>query len=342
MRRFVSLLALTAVGCLLLLPAGLAKSKPLRIYFIDVEGGQATLIVSPSGQSLLIDAGFPGTHGTQTGRILQAAKDARIKQIDYMLVTHYHDDHVGGVPDLAERIKINAYLNHGPNREDSDSTRNGYAAYEKAVGKSQQLVMKPGQGVDMKGLTVEVLTSDGEHLDSPLPGAGTANPYCGQDPQPETDNSENARSLGTLITYGKFRFIDLGDLTKKKEIEMMCPNNPVGTVDLFLVSHHGLAASSTKALAWALHPRVAILDNGARKGGDPEALETVRSSPGLQDLWQLHYAMNAGKDNVDEQFIANPKADADDEGYSIKVTAEPDGTFTVTNSRNKFSRTYTK
>jgi competence protein ComEC len=114
---------------------------------------------------------------------------------------------------------------------------------------------------------VEVLTSDGEHLDSPLPGAGTANPYCGQDPQPETDNSENARSLGTLITYGKFRFIDLGDLTKKKEIEMMCPNNPVGTVDLFLVSHHGLAASSTKALAWALHPRVAILDNGARKGG---------------------------------------------------------------------------
>ncbi len=342
MRRFLLLVGLSAVGCMLLIPAGLAKAKSLQIYFIDVEGGQSTLIVSPSGQSLLIDAGFPGFHGAHPDRILQAAKEAGIKQIDYMLVTHYHRDHVGGVPELAERIKIDTFLNHGPNREDSDITRMDYAAYEKAIGNSKQMVLKPGDGIPMKGLTVEALTADGEHIDSPLPGAGTANPYCGQDGQPETDDSENARSLGTLITYGKFRFLDLGDLTKKKELEMMCPDNPIGTVDLFLVSHHGLALSNSKALVWAIHPRVAISNNGARKGGAPEALETVRSSPGLQDLWQLHYALNAGKDNVDEQMIANPKADADDEGYGIKVTAEPDGTFTVTNLRNHFSKTYTK
>jgi competence protein ComEC len=342
-RRFLFLVALSAVGCLLLIPAGLAKDKPLQIYFIDVEGGQSTLIVSPSGQSLLIDAGFPGFHGAHPDRILAAAKKAGIKQIDYLLVTHYHRDHVGGVPELAGRIKIDTFLNHGPNREDSDITRMDYAAYEKAIGSAKQLVLKPGDGIPIKGLTVEVLTADGEHLSSPLPGAGAANPNCGQDPQPDSDDTENARSLGTLITYGKFRFIDLGDLTKKKELEMMCPNNPIGTVDLFLVSHHGLAYSNTKALVWGLHPRVAIMNNGARKGDAPEAWQTVHSSPDLQDLWQLHTSVVPGPDhNVDEKFIANPQPDADDEGFYLKVSAEPDGTFTVTNPRNQFSKTYTK
>jgi competence protein ComEC len=341
-RRFLLLVGLSSLAGLLLIPAGLAKAKSLQIYFIDVEGGQSTLIVSPSGQSLLIDAGFPGFHGAHPDRIVQAAKEAGIKKIDYMLVTHYHRDHVGGVPELAERIKIDTFVNHGPNREDSDITRMDYASYEKTIGSSKQIVMKPGQGLPIKGLMVEALTADGEHLSSPLPGAGTANQYCGQDPQPDDDPTENARSLGTIITYGKFRFLDLGDLTKKKELAMMCPNNPIGTVDLFLVSHHGLAFSNTKALVWGVHPRVAISNNGARKGGASEALQTVRSSPDLQDLWQLHYALNAGKDNVDEQMIANPKADADDEGYGIKVTAEEDGTFTVTNLRNHFSKTYKK
>ncbi len=339
MRRF---LGWTAVACLLLMPLGLAKDKPLQIYFIDVEGGQSTLIVSPSGQSLLIDAGFPGFHGAHPARILEAAKKAGIKQIDYLLVTHYHRDHVGGVPELAKMIKIGTFVDHGPNREDSDITRMDYAAYEKTIGDAKHLVLKPGEGIPIKGLTVEALTADGEHLSSPLPGAGTVNPYCGQDQQPESDDSENARSLGTLITYGQFRFIDLGDLTKKKELGMMCPNNPIGTVDLFLVSHHGLALSNSKALVWALHPRVAIMNNGARKGGAPEAWQVVHDSPGLEDLWQLHSALGPGSHNVDEMLIANPKADADDEGEYLKVTAEPNGAFTVTNPRNGFSKTYTK
>ncbi len=343
MRRFLFWTALSAVGFLWLMPSSLAKDKPLQIYSIDVEGGQSTLIVSPSGQSLLIDAGFPGFHGAHPIRIVEAAKKAGIKQIDYVLTTHYHRDHVGGVPELAKMIKIGTFLDHGPNREDSDITRMDYAAYEKTIGDGKHVVLKPGDGIPIKGLTVEILTADGEHLGSPLPGAGEANPNCGLDPQPDTDDTENARSVGTLITYGKFRFLDMGDLTKKKELELMCPNNPIGTVDLFLVSHHGLAYSNTKALVWALHPRVAIMNNGARKGGAAEAWQIVHDSPGLLDLWQLHTAMAAGPDhNVDEKFIANPKADADDEGYYLKVSAEADGSFTVTNPRNQFSKTYTK
>ncbi len=342
MRRFLVLLALGIVGCLLLLPLGRAKVKPLQIYSIDVEGGQSTLIVSPSGQSLVIDAGFPGFHGAHPARIVEAAKKAGVKQIDFMLVTHYHRDHVGGVPELAKMIRIDTFIDHGPNREDSDITRMDYASYEKTFGNAKHIVVKPGDGIPIKGLTVETLTADGEHLGSPLPGAGETNSNCGQDPEPEKDDTENARSVGTLITYGKFRFIDMGDLTKKKELELMCPNNPIGTVDLFLVSHHGLAYSNTKALVWGLHPRVAIMNNGARKGGAPEAWQIVHDSPGLQDLWQLHAALAPGARNVDEQFIANPKPDADDEGYYIKVAAEPDGTFTVTNARNQFSKTYTK
>lgn len=341
-RRFLLIAALSTTLYLGFVPAGLAKSRPLQIYFIDVEGGQATLIVSPSRQSLLIDAGWPGFHERDPQRILQAAKEAGVKKIDYLLVTHYHPDHVGGVPELAKLIKISAFFDHGPNREDSDATRQGYAAYQKARAGTPHAVLKPGEGIPIKGLTVEVLTAGGEHLSSPLPGAGEANPYCGQDPQPPTDTSENAYSMGILITYGKFRFLDLGDLTQKKELELMCPDNPIGTVDLFLMSHHGGASSNSRALVWAVHPRVAIMNNGPHKGGDPEAWQIVHNSPGIEDLWQLHYAVKAGKKyNVNEKLIANPE-DEKDEGYAIKVTAEPDGTFTAINTRNKFSKTYSK
>jgi beta-lactamase superfamily II metal-dependent hydrolase len=326
------------------MPGALAKSKtkPLQIYSIDVEGGQATLIVGPSGQSMLVDTGWPGFDGRDAGRIVAVAKLAHIKRIDYLVTTHYHRDHVGGVPQLVARIKIGTFVDHGPNQEDSDVTREDYAAYIKAIGPAPHVSLKPGDGLPIKGITVQVLTAAGEHISGPLPGAGEANPNCGSEAEPPVDATENARSLGILITYGKFRFIDLGDLTKKKEMELMCPNNLVGTVDLLLVSHHGLDQSNSKALVWALHPQVAIMNNGAHKGGSPEAWQTVHDSPGLEDLWQLHYAVGGGEEhNVAEKFIANPdeKADA---GYYIKVVAGPDETFTVMNSRHKFQKTYTK
>jgi competence protein ComEC len=346
MNRIVKAGLVMACVWLGLIPGAFAKTKtkPLRIYSIDVEGGQATLIVSPSGQSMLVDTGWPGFDGRDAERIVAAARSERVKRIDYLVITHYHRDHVGGVPQLVERMKIGTFVDHGANQEDSEVTREDYAAYLKAVGHRPRVTVKPGDGLPIQGLTVEMLTGAGEHISGPLPGAGEANMNCGTEAEPAADVSENARSLGMLITYGKFRFIDLGDLTKKKEMELMCPNNPVGTVDLFLVSHHGFDQSNSKALVWALHPRVAIMNNGAHKGGSPAAWQTVHDSPGLEDLWQLHYAVDGGKDhNVGEKFIANPGEDEKaDAGRYLEVVAEPDGTFAVINSRNNFRKTYTK
>jgi beta-lactamase superfamily II metal-dependent hydrolase len=306
---------------------------------VDVEGGQATLFVTPAGQSLLIDTGWPGFDGRDADRIVAAAHAAGVKKIDYVLITHHHRDHVGGVPQLAARIKIGAFVDHGPNLEDSDVTREDYAAYQKAVVGHTHLVLKPGEGLPMRGITVEALTGAGEHIAGPLPGAGAANPYCGSEPEAPVDETENARSLGVLITYGKFRVLDLGDLTKRKEGELMCPNNLIGTVDLYVVSHHGWDQSNSKAMVWAVHPRVAIMDNGAKKGGSPPAWQTVHDSPGLEDLWQVHYAIEGGKEhNVADDKIANLEEKC--EGKYIKVTAEGDGSFTVMNARNGVSKTY--
>src|SRR5579864_7788001 len=315
--------------------------KPLQIYFIDVEGGQATLIVTPQGQSLLIDTGWPGYEGRDADRIVAAAHEAGIKQIDFVLITHHHRDHVGGVPQLVDGMKIGTFVDHGPNLEDSEVTRTDYAAYEKAIAGHAHVVVKPGWGLPIKGLQVEVVSAAGDLIKKSLPGAGEANPYCKGEPVAAEDATENARSVGVLITFGKFRMLDLGDLTKKKEVELVCPNNLLGTVDLFLVTHHGADLSNPKALVWAQHPRVAILDNGPRKGASPAAWQIVHDSPGLQDLWQLHYAEESDKaHNVAEPRIANVKENC--EGKYLKVTAESNGTFTVTNSRTAEQKTYLK
>jgi len=321
--------------------AAAANNKSLQIYFIDVEGGQATLLISPSGQSVLIDTGWPGYEGRDADRIVAAAHQAGLKQLDYVLITHYHRDHVGGVPQLADGIKIGTFIDHGPNLEDSEVTRTDYAAYEKAIAGHAHVVVKPGWGLPIKGIEVRILSAAGDHITSPLPGAGEANSYCGAEPPAEVDKTENARSIGVLVTYGKFRFLDLGDLTKKKELELACPNNLLGTVDLFLVTHHGADLSNPKALVWALHPRVAVLDNGARKGASPAAWQIVHDSPGLEDLWQLHYAAESDRDhNVAEDRIANVKENC--EGKYIKALAEPDGSFALTNSRTGVEKSYSK
>jgi beta-lactamase superfamily II metal-dependent hydrolase len=319
------------------------RQESLAIYFIDVEGGQATLFVSPSGQSMLVDAGWPGFDGRDAKRIVAAAKQAGVKKIDYVVVTHYHADHVGGVPDLARRIRIGAFVDHGANQEDSDVTRKDFAAYQSVVAHAKRTVVKPGDIIPVEGLTVSVLTAAGERISTPLAGAGTENPLCASAPEAPDDATENARSVGVLVTYGVFRVLDLGDLSKKKELELVCPNNLIGTVDLLVVSHHGSDQSSTQALVHAVHPRVAVMDNGARKGGSPEVWQTVHTSPGLEDLWQLHTAVEGGTEhNVREDYIANTGEGAEDHGYGIKVVANWDGTFSVVNARNGKEKTYRK
>jgi competence protein ComEC len=318
----------------------LAAPKPMEVYFIDVEGGQATLIVSPSGQSMVIDTGWAGFNGRDADRIAAAAAKSGVKQVDYLLITHYHSDHVGGVPQLAAKLPIKNFLDHGPNfeagKKGADDLFNAYTAVRD---KGNHLLIKPGDRVPIKGLDVEILTADGNVRTKPLPGAGKANEFCASTPKKDEDKTENSHSNGSLIAYGKFRLLDLGDLTWNKEMELVCPVNRVGTVDVYLTSHHGLNQSGSPALVDAVHPRVAIMNNGATKGGNPDAWQVVHDVPGLEGLWQLHTAEGKGAKNTDADLIANPDSKSD-AGNWIKLTALPTGEFTVTNGRTGFSKTY--
>ena len=331
--------------CLALLPAhpARAQAKPanrLLIYAIDVEGGQSTLLVdTATGASLLVDTGWPGNNGRDASRIQAALADAGITRIDHLLITHFHVDHVGGVPELVKRVPIGEFLDHGENREDSDITRHDYAAYLKAIEGKPRRSVHPGDTIDIPGLTAIVLTADGEHI-AALPGVKPApNPYCAAEPKWDLDQTENPGSAGVLITFGKFRFLDLGDLTKAKELPLVCPVNLIGTVDLYLVNHHGFNLSNSKAFVDAIHPRVAIMDNGAHKAGSPEAWQTIHESPGLEDLWQLHTAEDSdAAHNSPADLIANLKGGAD--GAWLKVVASPDGSFSVTNARTGQTKDY--
>jgi competence protein ComEC len=327
--------------CLSALLAAACSAKPLEIYVIDVEGGQSTLFVSPSGQSMLVDTGWPGNAFRDANRIVDACKLAHVKKIDYLVITHFHMDHVGGVPQLVKKIPVGTFIDHGPNRETSKSAQVPYEDYLKAVGSSPHIVVKPGDTIPVKGLDVQVVSADGNVIGQPLSGTGQSNAACAGVERRPVDNSENARSVGMVITYGKFRVADLGDLTWNKELDLMCPNNRLGEADLLVVSHHGTNPSNSPALVHALAPRVAIIDNGSKKGAEPVAWDTVHSSPGLQDIWQLHFADAGGKEhNASDPFLAN--VEEADTGHYIEVTANENGTFEVLNSRNKFQREYSK
>jgi beta-lactamase superfamily II metal-dependent hydrolase len=318
------------------------KDKALHIYFIDVEGGQATLFVTPAGQSLLIDTGWPGNDGRDADRIVAAAKKAGISKIDYVLITHFHDDHVGGVPQLVARFPVGTFIDHGDNRETTDAvTEKDWKAYQAvlATGKYKRISAKPGDVLPVKGMRATVISSDASLIEKPLPGAGEENPYCKDAEQFPADKTENLRSLGTYINFGKLRILDLGDLTHDKEMQLMCPTNKIGKIDIYIVSHHGWAQSSSPAFVYGLAPRVAIMDNGAKKGGTPSVLDIIKKSPALEDLWQLHYSEEGGAaHNVAAEFIANP--DGSDSANGLELTAHPDGSFDVFNVRTQKSKHY--
>jgi len=321
--------------CRALLPA----AGPLDIYFVDVEGGQATLIVSPSGESLLVDAGWPGFEGRDAERIVSTARQAGVRRIDHLLMTHYHTDHVGGIPQLAERIPIAHYIDHGSNTETGPRAEEFSAAYQKAVEKARRTIVKPGDAIPIGGLRVQVISARGELIQKPLPGAGAENPLCASAERRAEDKTENGKSVGILVTYGKFRFINLADLTWNLELDLVCPVNRVGTADVYLVTHHGMNMSGPAAIVHALRPRVAIMNNGAKKGGTPQAWQVIKDSPGLEDLWQLHYSLPGGREhNVEEAYIANLEESC--QGYGLKLSAQADSTFTILNARNSFSKTY--
>ena len=366
MRRPLILLPFLTIACSGIASAQTSAAKTLDIYVIDVEGGNATLFVTPNRESLLIDTGNAGAAASRdAGRILEAAQAAGLQQIDHLITTHWHGDHFGGMAALASQIPIREFIDHGPNIQPGELADTFLRdTYPKLYANAKHTVVKPGDKITLTGLDVRVVTSAGQTIKTPLPRAGKPNPYCASF-QSGDNNAEDPQSVGVSMTFGNFRTVHLGDLTKNKEFELMCPNNRIGSVDVLLGLHHGQASSNSIVLVHALHPRVAIMNDGTRKGGEPEVMRTVHSSPGLEDLWQMHFSLLSGQEyTVPGMFIANtiddpppalpvapipapqpgpgapPAPVHNGKAYWIKIAAQPDGSFTVTNTRNGFAKTY--
>ncbi len=363
-----------------------ARTGSLTIYYIDTEGGQSTLFVGPTGESLLVDTGNAGER--DLGRIADTLRTAGITTIDHLWTTHYHGDHVGALLELAKQFPVTHFYDHGkPHPSDRIVSSQFLSAYE-SLSAGRRTIVKPGDKVKLSGLDITAVASANQFIRAHLPGGGSQNGSCtAVKPKDESAyfDPDNGESAGFVLSYGRFRTIDLGDLTWNGELDLMCPTNRIGTVDLYLTSHHGLEKSGSPALVQALRPRVVVMNNGTRKGGTPDAFAALQETVGIEDLWQLHWSYNVGLENAPARFIANvddaatiatvlttpaptpgappapraggpggpgargvapgpgpggPGAAAHTPAYVIKVTAQQDGSFTVTNMRNAFSKTY--
>ena len=310
-------------------------AKRLLVYFVDVEGGQATLFVTPAGESLLIDTGWDGFDSRDANRIVVAVKDAGLSRIDYVLITHYHSDHVGGVTQLAARIPIGAFIDHGENSDAKDgATLTGWNAYQKLLAEKKlpRISVRPGDTLPLHGAQFIIVNGGGKVLEKPLSGAGERNSNCKAVPLPPADHTENEFSLGFVMNFGKLRLVDLGDLPWAKELELMCPINKLGKADVYVATHHGLFFSGSPALVRGIAPRAAIMENGAKKGGSPSAWNIIQSSPGLAALYQLHWSDEGGAaHNSSPEFLANLAGP--DSGYNLKLTAYSNGDFDIFNAR---------
>jgi len=408
-----------ALGVILFSAAAIAQTsaKTFDMYIVDTEGGHSVLFVSPTGESILEDTGNPGTRDPD--RIMEVINAAGVKQIDHLIITHYHVDHIGGLEELAKRIPIKHYIDHGKTVEEHEQVANFQAKYAELYSKVQHTVVKPGDKISFGPVDATVVTSAGQVIKKPLPGGGIPNPACAEFKHREDSDTqpENMQSVGVVYTFGKYRSVDLGDFTWNLEQDLMCPSNPIGHVSLWLTSHHGINQSNSPTLVHGLAPEVVVMHNSERKGGALTTMQAIWSSPGLQDLWQIHWAYAAGLEyNTPGLFIANltdpaaiagvitgatpvgngfggpgrrgggpggppagapPAAGAapqspagapgaapagasqaggraggfgggfgggrgghDGPAFYIKVSAHSDGTFTVTNTRNNFSKTY--
>ena len=328
-------------GVLSLVLASPVLARDLEIFFIDVEGGQATLVVTPSGESLLIDAGF-GRTSRDPDRIVAAMREAGVEQIDYLLATHFHGDHIGGIPELSSRIPIGTFLDYGPPRgtiygADRMSVR-GFSNYEPVRRQHQYLEPGPGDRLPLRGVEATVVSSGGALLSMPLPGGGQATDACARLEDHPEDGTENFRSLGIVLRYGAFSFLDVGDLSGNTLFKLVCPRNLIGETSVYLVAHHGDYDAHSPVMYDALKPRAAVLNNGAFRGGDPATVKTVLETPGM-DLWQLHTSLRPEARNAPEEFIANLD-DQNCDGRWIKLTAKEDGSFVLVNGRTGFARTY--
>jgi beta-lactamase superfamily II metal-dependent hydrolase len=328
---FLSLVVLSVVH----VEGAESKRRPLDIYFIDVEGGAATLIVTPAGESVLVDAGWPGFEGRDAKRIKRAMDRAGIEAIDHLVATHYHKDHYGGIAELAKLVPIRRFYDHGrmASLAEDASFSDLYSAYQTAA-RGQTITLKPGDLIPLKraGGTPPVklvcLAARGELLS----GKPRPNPECSSAVAKEEDTTDNARSIALLLTFGNFEFLDCGDLTWNVEERLVCPTDRIGPVDLYQVTHHGMNNSNNPVLLRTVQPTVAVMNNGPRKGGHPDTVKWLLQLPSLHVFYQLH--RNEGtkpEENAPEDFVAN-LSEQQDAAHSIWVSVDAER-FTVTNDR---------
>jgi competence protein ComEC len=361
----------------LVVPA-IAAEGTLKVVSVDVEGGGGTLFVTPEGKSLLIDTGWPAGAGLlpspdgakdSADRIAAAARKLGLSKIDYLIITHYHMDHVGGIQDLVKRIPVDTFIDHGPNAEHLKSGEvvppdlaggapdQLYPKYLETIKGHKHIVAKPGQVIQIGSMTDTIVSSDGVTLSKPLPGAGAANPVCdtAQSKVSRDDGGEeNTRSVASLLTFGKVRIAMFGDLSWKKERELSCPTGKLGHVNFLIVTQHGSAISSNPASIADMHPDIALMGAGGKKGGDEGPIKVVKASPGLMGFWQTHDSYAHPEWSGDKNMVANlnPSAAAvaghakqmftvpPDEGHAIHAEITKDGKITLTNDRNGYSKTY--
>lgn len=346
---------------LLLVPFGTlrAESKPLDIYWIDVEGGAATLIVSPSGESFLIDTGWM-VGDRDAKRIYAATQLAGLKKIDYLLISHFHADHVGGLAALSKMIPIGKFYDHGDTIEKEN--QQWLDAY-KTASAGKRTIVKPGDDIPVKGLHVLVVTSDQKILEKPVNGGGSANPFCANAERKAPVGLENQRVAGVLVSYGKFKYLNLIDLDWEKEMELACPINKLGTVTVYQTSRHGaFDGAGAPAFLNAIRPQVIVVNNGPRKGmgqvdngvksltppgAEPIPYEKIAylrmaEITGIEGIWQEHLSLldSDPTHNTSLDMIANFEDTPTCTGNSIKASVQSNGKFTVTNSRNGFTKSY--
>ena len=327
-----------AAALVVRVPAQPARTA-LDIYWIDVEGGAATLIVTPANQSILMDAGWSRADERDAERIQAALLDAGVDRLDFFIASHFHGDHVGALPALAARVPIGQFIDHGDSvDQSSERGRATWEAYLSVAGDRRRTV-RPGDKLPLRGIEFSFVAAHGETLAQPLMPLGP-NPHCGGSWPAPDDAGENAHSIGYLVSLGAFQLLDLGDATVGLQLELACPVNKLGNVDIYQVPHHGNGVAPQ--LTWALEPTVAVINNGPRKGGGADGFQVVADSPRLEDIWQSHRPLDTDPAyRTTDALTANLTDEDDCRGYWIKATVNADGrSYSLSNGRSGDSRAY--
>ena len=339
--------------------AAAAGPETLKILELDMEGGGGTLFVSPEGVSVLVDTGTPVTPYFPTGldgakeaadRIVAAAKSLGLKKIDYVIITHYHGDHVGGVQSLLARFPVGTFIDHGPNREvmsdpygprpgQPSGTIGSYQQYVEAIKDHKRVIAKAGDVFHFGSLTDTIVIADGKAIARPLPGAGQkGGAQCDLPPMAADGGVENAKSVGSIFSFGKVRIAAMGDLTWDREHDLACPVNKVGKVNILVVDNHGLGVSTNPAIVAALDPQIAVFGNGPNKGAVPEVVGHVKEGKRLEAIWKVHANLKNPEVDGDPDYIAN-LGPSPSRGYALRFDITRGGKIAVSNGRG-FTKSY--